>query len=149
MGDVLVWLVAGAFWMLGPPLIDIDETEFYYVRAMPAYGGELRSTETWHDRRTGISARKRVFTSAESGLLLSTHVVDAACGRLAPDARPYIVAFQYQATNPGSRAAATMGVVFVEVYVRDLEGRIRVYRELVGQQMAALTRRYMPACARL
>lgn len=132
--------------LVPPGIVAVDETEYDHVAAMPAFGGELQSTETWHDARTGIVARKRVLTSGVNGLALSTHVVEAACGRLAADAEPFIVAFQFRVREPRSRAAATLGAVLAEVYVRDPAGRIRVYRELGGRAMGELTLRLQPEC---
>lgn len=148
MSDFAVWLViclVGGAPAL-PPIMIVDETEYDYVATMPAYGGELSSSQTWHDARTGLAARKRIFTSGINGLVLSTHVVEAACGSLPADAAPFIVAFQFGATAPQSRAAATLSAVFIEVYVRDPAGDIRLYQEMTARQMAEMTRRLQPDC---
>lgn len=123
-----------------------DETMFAYVNAMPRVEGVLEQAHEGLDARSGLAVRKRVYLAETDGFTLRTHVIDAACATLPEGIEPHIVALQYYPKAPKSFAVAAMPDLFMEVYVRDEEGRIRVYEEVAGGAMAALTERFEPFC---
>ena len=123
-----------------------DETMFAYVNTMPSVEGVLEQAREGLDARSGLAIRKRVFLVETEGFALRTHVIDAACAALPEEVEPHIVALQYFPKAPKSFAVAAMPDLFMEVYVRDEDGRIRVYDEVTGGAMAELTERFEPIC---
>ena len=128
------------------PAVARNETIFVYVSAMPAVEGVLEEARERLDARTGLAVRKRVYLAETDGFALRTHVIDAACATLPDGIEPHIVALQYFPKAPKSFAVAAMPDLFMEVYVRDEDGRIRVYEEVAGGAMAELTERFEPFC---
>ena len=146
--SLCAWGVIG--WaMAAQPGLAGDETEYDFAARMPPVHGRLVETIEQLDDRSGLAVKKSVFSSEFNGTVLRTHVVHMGCQRLSPDAAPLIIAYQYHVQNPKSRDAVMLSSVFPEVYVQDRDGRIRAYQELGGRAMAALTRRFQPACERL
>ena len=127
-----------------------NESEFTYVTRMPAIEGVLRETIESVDPERGLAVRKRVHVYDHEGFELWTHVIEAACAGL-PDpangaAEPTIVALQYFPKAPKSFTVAAMPDLYLEVFARDEDRRIRAYEELNGWQIAALTDRFLPVC---
>lgn len=141
----IMWMSIAALGFTAPAGAR-NETVFTYVSAMPAVEGELEEAREGVDARTGLAIRKRVYLTETEGLALRTHVIDAACATLPEAVEPHIVAFQYFPKAPKSFTVAAMPDLFMEVYVRDEDGRIRVYEQVSGGAMADLTRRFEPAC---
>lgn len=136
--------LAASLWVA--PALAGNETMFSYVSAMPAVRGVLEEDREGVDARSGLAIRKRVFLAETDGFALRTHVIDAACAVLPEEPEPHIVALQYFPHEPRSFTVASMPDVFMEVYVRDEDGRIRVYEQVSGGAMADLTRRFEPVC---
>jgi hypothetical protein len=123
-----------------------DETVFTYVSAMPTVEGELEEAREGLDSRSGLAIRKRIYLAETDGFALRTHVIEAACAALPEPTEPHMVALQYFPKAPKSFTVAAMPDLFMEVYVRDEDGRIRVYEQVAGGAMADLTSRFEPAC---
>ncbi len=142
---VLVWLTAGA-----ASAATSNESEFAYVTRMPAVEGVLRSTLESVDPHRGVAMRKRIYVYDHEGFELWTHVIEAACAGLAERngdlGEPIIVALQYFPKAPKSFSVAAMPDLYLEVFARDEDRRIRAYQELNGWQIAALTDRFLPVC---
>jgi hypothetical protein len=129
---------------------DSNETDFAYVTRMPDVEGVLRETRESVDPRRGVAMRKRVYVYDHEGFELWTHVIEAACAGLADPGdgpgEPTIVALQYFPKAPKSFSVAAMPDLYLEVFARDEDRRIRAYQQLNGRQIAALTDRFLPVC---
>lgn len=136
--------VLASLWIT--PAAARNETVFTYVAAMPAIEGVLEEAREGVDARSGLAVRKRVYLAETEGFALRTHVIDAACAVLPEVPEPHIVALQYFPHAPKSFTVAAMPDLYMEVYVRDEDGRIRVYEQVSGGAMADLTRRFEPDC---
>ncbi len=123
-----------------------SELDFSYQGGMPTVLGTLERSVAAHDEPNGLYVVKQVFDLHKQGYALRTHVAEIACGDAAAPRRPYIVAMQILPRQPASFAAATLIDGFVEVYVEDDAGRVRLYRNVSGYVMAQLTDRFRPAC---
>lgn len=143
---VVASIVAVVALLQATPAAARNETMFAYVSAMPAVQGVLEEAREGVDARTGLAIRKRVFLAETAGFALRTHVIEAACAALPEAPEPHIVALQYFPHAPKSFTVAAMPDLFMEVYVRDEDGRIRVYEQVSGGAMADLTRRFEPDC---
>lgn len=150
MGDRVLGLFGVALVMLGltGPAAARDETVFSYVAAMPAVEGVLEEVREGLDAASGLMVRKRVYRAETEGFALRTHVIEAACAVLPEAPSPHIVAFQYFPHAPQSFSVAALPDLFLEVHVRDEDGRIRLYEQVTGGAMADLTRRFEPDCRR-
>lgn len=126
-----------------------DEADFAFVSGMPLVEGDLQRTVESRDSRFGLAVRKRLYVFEHEAFERHTHVIEAACSRLPADAEPTIVALQYFPKDPQSLAVAAMPDLFLEVFARDEDERIRAYQELSGRQMVELTNRFMPSCRNL
>lgn len=139
---VFVWLTAGA-----ASAATSNESEFAYVTRMPAVEGVLRSTLESVDPHRGVAMRKRIYVYDHDGFELWTHVIEAACAGLTDEpGEPIIVALQYFPKAPKSFSVAAMPDLYLEVFARDEDRRIRAYQELNGWQIVALTERFLPMC---
>lgn len=126
-----------------------DESVFSYVTGMPAVEGVLEETRESSNSTSGLTLRKQVFRLEHDAYALRTHVLDASCAALAYVAEPHMVALQYIPKAPKSFSVAAMPDLYMEVYVRDEDRRIRVYEQVGGAAMADLTRRFQPTCRAL
>jgi hypothetical protein len=139
-----LWLAAAA---LGSTPIGAaaQEDVFSYVTSLPAVAGEHVRTVRGVDPATGRGLEKDVFQEAAGDMLVRSHVARVSCTKEVA-ATPFMVAVQYLPNPPDTFAGATRYDVFAEVYVTDRDGRVRLYRELGGQEMRTLTERFLPAC---
>lgn len=125
----------------------VAEAEYAFIALMPAVIGTLVQSRLHVDRAAGLVAKKEVFVAERPEIAYRTHVVRVGCARLAVDALPFIIAYQYGPKEPKSQAAAGRSALFLEVFVRDRDGCIRAYQERDGRAMAGSTRKYQPDCA--
>ncbi len=125
------------------------EEDFIYVSAMPPTQGEIRDSLSRADEASGLTFTKQVYVVRAEGLYIVTHVATASCvtgPEAEPAVKPYIMAIQYLPAQPQTFSAAGLHDVFKEVYVRDLEGKIRLYTDMHGTAMSEMTDRFKPIC---
>ncbi len=125
------------------------EEDFVYVTTMPPARGELRDAVSRIDEGSGLTFTKQVYVVRAEDLYIVTHVATASCADGAGSAvavKPFIMAIQYLPTQPQTFSAAGLHDLFKEVYVRDLDGKIRLYEDMHGTAMGELTDRFKPVC---
>ena len=139
-----LWL--GAVAATGPT--SAGEDEFIYVDRMPAVRGEHKRAITVDDGRSGQTIVQDLYAEDFDHAVIETYVLTVACGdgAAATTPRTYIVALKYPPKKPSTFAVATLHDIYKEVYVEDRRGRIRLYENVQGQSMLALSERFMPAC---
>jgi len=126
------------------------EELFTYVDSLPSAPGELRESSSAASPEAGIEVRKKLYVLEHGDTAILTTVVGVACaGAPEGSAVPYMVAAKQQVKTPQSFAAAALLDIYTAVYVRDHDGRIRLYERLTGLEIAELTRTFMPACVAL
>lgn len=129
-----------------------SEEDFVFVNRMPAVQGELKGSYSLQGKVSGVAYAKKVFVleSRESSILSHTITVDCAMNAEdTPHSEYFIVAIQYLPKRPLSFNEATRNDYYQEVYVRDENEKIRLYRHLSGRDMVELTDRFRPFCPRL
>jgi hypothetical protein len=148
--NILVRALTGLVLLATATHSSASELDFSLQSRMPDVSGTLEREVRVVDATTGVHVTKRVFGEELPGLSIRTHVAEAGCAPAeVPGRRPYIVAVQHIARSPESFAAATLVDGFIEVYVADEAGRIRLYRNVPGYVMAELTERFRPVCPRI
>jgi hypothetical protein len=141
--------IAAAFvWLTAATLAAApgNESDFAFVSGMPAIEGVLSDTLENHDPLSGVAVRKQIYVYEHEGFELRTHVVEAACRALPAAGEPIIVALQYFPKDPKSFTIAAIPDLYLEVFARDEDGRIRAYQKVSGSQMVELTGRFLPVC---
>lgn len=124
------------------------ESEFVFVDRMPEIRGERRHRTAHDDAKSGQRVVQTLYAQDFEHAVIETYLYEVAClGELEERAlRTYIVAIKYPPKKPSSFAVATLHDIFKEVYVVDLSGRTRLYEDVGGRSMLALTERFKPAC---
>ena len=142
-----IWLAASAIAV--PP---VTQDQFTLTRGMPEIRGRLSETRERTNRDTGSILIHQRYQDEGRDIVTLTHATKAYCGVVGAfprDEALFIVAIRHIPRNPASFLAATAHDRFDEVYVRDLEGRIRLYRDLPNAAMAELSQHFEPYCTQL
>lgn len=130
-----------------PCAVLAGEADYEIVARFPPVVGELVATVSGDDAGSGLHLVRRSYVVTDQRGDVVTHVAEARCGGGAEgEVKPFIVAIQLRPKALRSFAEATLFDIYVEVYVRDREGRVRLYREVTGHAMIELTERLRPAC---
>lgn len=126
------------------------EADFVYVSGMPAIQGTLIRSATGNDRRGGLEIRLEIFDlDLGKAVHLETRATYMRCAGSAvigATSKPHIMAMKIKPLKPKTFAVATLNDIYTEAYVREAQGRIRLYRNLNGRQMQVLTDRYKLSC---
>ena len=127
-----------------------SEEDFILVDRMPAVEGELQRTISQREEESGLTFTQKVYLRDFEKAALFTYVTraDCAAGPAGAEAsKPFIVALRYIIKRPQNFSTAVLHDIYKEVYVEDLDGRIRLYENLRGPEMAELTESFKPACS--
>ena len=151
MSKLLALLIVWGMTALASDMMPAQATEdrFIYVDRMPAIRGELkRSIEV--DDEGGERIAQELYAEDFEHAVIETYVLTIACGAGGTGAsgadRTYIVAIKYPPKKPKTFAVATLHDIYKEVYALDQTGRIRLYEDVQGQSMLALSERFKPDC---
>ncbi len=126
------------------------EEDFTLVDRMPAVEGELQRRISRREEESGLTFTQKVYLQDFEKAALFTYVTEADCAAGAAGAepsKPFIVALRYIIKRPQDFSTVVLHDIYKEVYVEDLDGRIRLYENLRGQEMIELTESFKPACS--
>lgn len=149
MQRLLVWLI-----FLWPGLVFAQnfqsrEDKFIYAQDTPPVVGELASSQSHEDEARQLNYSKQEFRYETKSHIIVTHVSKVVCGGTEMLEDLHIMAIQYLPRVPTSFLDATRHDYYKDVYVRDEEGRLRLYEDVTGMQMVELMARFQPDCVSL
>lgn len=125
------------------------EDRFIYTDIVPPVVGELTSSVSGKDEARQLSYSKQEFRYETKTHIIVTHISKVDCGSTPLEDDFHIMAIQYLPRVPTSFADATRHDYYKDVYVRDEDGRLRLYEDVTGQQMLELAERFQPGCVSL
>jgi len=131
-----------------PPAYGTEEN-FVYIDRMPKVRGELESIHSRKDPISGLIFVKEIYRARIVHYDFLIHVLKVYCANEKKPIElpgPYIVAFQSLPKNPKDYSIMERHASFGEVCVRDLQSKIRLYRNMKARHMAELTNRFLPIC---
>ena len=135
--------------LLAWPALGTEE-EFTLVDRMPPVAGELERSIAQLEAESGLTFTQKVYVQDFDKAALFTYVTEARCGEGAAGTAPsgpFIVALRYIIKRPQNFSTAVLHDIYKEVYVEDLDGRVRLYENLRGPEMIELTESFKPACS--
>ncbi len=144
-----LFVILTASLLLSWPALGTEE-KFTLVDRMPLVEGELQRTISQQEEESGLTFTQKVYVQDFEKAALFTYVTEASCAEGAAGAAvsgPFIVALRYIIKRPQNFATAVLHDIYKEVYVEDLEGRVRLYENLRGPEMIELTENFKPACS--
>lgn len=131
-----------------PPAYGTEEN-FVYLDRMPKVQGELESIHSRKDPISGLIFVKKIYRARIVHDDFLIHVLEVYCANEKKAIElpgPYIVAFQSLPKNPKGYSIMERHASFGEVCVRDLQSKIRLYRNMHARHMVELTHRFLPFC---
>jgi len=126
------------------------EEKFTLVDRMPPVEGELQRSISQQEEGSGLTFTQKVYVQDFDKAALFTYVTEANCAEGVAGAEasdPFIVALRYIIKRPQNFSTAVLHDIYKEVYVEDLDGRVRLYENLRGPEMIELTESFKPACS--
>jgi len=125
------------------------EEDFDFGTGMPPIEGKAIRTVERADKASGLTFSQTIYRHDTSSFTVSTFVVEASCAdpdKMPSPSEPYIIAVKYQPKSPKTFAVAGLHDIYRDVFARDREQSIRIYRNMGGREMIELTETFRPAC---
>jgi hypothetical protein len=124
-----------------------NEANFVYVSKMPQIKGELGQRTARQDSETRIRFTREIYRYEWNTYQIATFVLFAACpAEPSNQSEPFIMALKYLPITPKSFSIATLHDIYKEVYVRDIDNKVRAYENLGARELGDLTKKFSPNC---
>lgn len=124
-----------------------NETEFYYIKNFPEIKGEKMVEFIEKDSSTNLIFIKEIYEKKNENYDIKTITVKFSCYEGIIPKSFNIVTEQY-IVKKGITSYLTVenNNLYMKVYVKDNENKIRMYENLNPQQMSELTNKFKPSC---